>query len=160
MKKQRFGKRASTIDRFNASPEESNFLRIFQIAMKEKLMLIECGEYNHDEFNRYLWRKLRRTTKYFDLKIKPLLLSCKVSPKFYLDIQETARKMFGDYVAMDDLIIFLLDYFVENYGKENCSEGIPLFKEKCSGGNNFKLNSFNAKFGRFYKNHVVSFKSQ
>lgn len=159
MKKQKFGKRVSTIDRFNIPPEESDFLKIFQIGMKEKLMLLECGEYDPVEFNRFMWRKLRRNIKYFDLKVKPLLLSCKIGPNFYLDIQETAKRMFGNYVAMDELIIFLLDYFVENYGKENCVEGNPLFVRKCGEKDNSKLNAFNAKFSKFFKNHVVSFKN-
>jgi hypothetical protein len=159
MKKQIFSKRVPTIERFNVPPENGDFLKVFQAAMKEKIMLMECGEYNPKEFKKIVRNKFKRDVKYFNLKVKPLLLSCKISPKFYLEVQETAKIVFGDYVAMDELIIFLLDYFVENYGKENYIRGVPLFTRKYSGNNYSRVKRFNSKFSQFYKNHVVSFKN-
>ena len=158
MKKQNFGKRRSAIDRFNQPCSESNYLEIFQIAMSEKLMLKSCGEFNKKEFQKFLWRRVHRKADYINLKIKPLLLTCKVSPEFYLDVQEAAKKILGEYTAMDELIIFLLDYFVENYGKENSGGETPLFVRKYKGKSNSKLNRFQSKFKPYFKNHVVSFR--
>lgn len=160
MKKQNFGKRRSTIDRFNQPCSESNYLEIFQIAMSEKLMLKSCGEFDKKAFQRFLWRRVHRRDKYIDLKIKPLLLTCKVSPEFYLDVQETAKEMLGEYAAMDELIIFLLDYFVENYGRENRGGGTPLFVRKFKGRSESNLKRFQSRFRPYFKNHVVSFKLQ
>jgi len=158
MKKPKFGKRRSSIDRFNQPTDESNFLKVFQIAMSEKLMLKECGEFDKEKFGRFLWRKVNRKDRFINLKIKPLLLTCKVSPEFYLDIQETSQRMLGDYVAIDELIIFLLDYFVENYGKDTDGGETPLFVRRLKGNRNSKLKHFQAKFSPYFKNHVVSFK--
>jgi hypothetical protein len=157
MKKPRFGKRQSPISRFNIPSEESDFLRIFQIAMSEKIMLMECGEFDREEFQRFLYRKLHRDDSKLNLKIKPILLSCKVDPDFYLDIQEAAMEMFGEYVPMNELITFLLDYFARNYGGENQLREMPLFVRKYRGRSKFNLNRLQAKFGPYFKNHVVSF---
>jgi hypothetical protein len=159
MKKTRFGKRRSLIDRFNQPMDESNFLSIFQIAMSEKLMLEECGEFDKEKFRRFLWKKINRLDDCIDLKVKPILLSCKIGPNFYLDIQETAKRIFGEYIAMDELIIFLLDYFTRNYSEENSGKEVPLFVRKYPGKSRSNLNSFHSKFSKFYKNHVVSFRT-
>lgn len=159
MKKQRFGKRQSPINRFNIPSEESDFLRMFQIAMSEKLMLMECGEFDREKFQRFLYRKLHRDDRKLGLKIKPLLLSCKVDPNFYLDIQEAAMEMFGEYVPMNELISFLLDYFAKNYGEGNQLGAVPLFVRKYRGRSKFNLNRLQAKFGPYFKNHVVSFRT-
>jgi len=159
MKKPRFGKRQSPINRFNIPSEESDFLRIFQIAMSEKMMLMECGEFDRDKFQKFLYRKLHRDDKKIGLKVKPLLLSCKVDPNFYLDIQEAAKEMFGECVPMNELISFLLDYFARNYGREDQSEAMPLFVRKYWGRSKINLNRLQAKFGPYFKNHVVSFRT-
>jgi hypothetical protein len=159
MKKPRFGKRQSPINRFNIPSEESDFLRIFQIAMSEKMMLMECGEFDRDKFQKFLYRKLHRDDKKIGLKVKPLLLSCKVDPNFYLDIQEAAKEMFGECVPMNELISFLLDYFARNYGREDQSEAMPLFVRKYWGRSKINLNRLQAKFGPYFKNHIVSFRT-
>jgi hypothetical protein len=159
MKKQRFGQKQSPINKFNISSEESDFLRIFQIAMSEKLMLMECGEFDREEFQRFLYRKLHRDDSKLSLKVKPLLLSCKVDPDFYLDIQEAAKEMFGECVPMNELISFLLDYFARNYGGGNQLRAVPLFVRKYRGKSKTNLNRLQTKFGPYFKNHVVSFRT-
>lgn len=157
MKKPRFGKRQSPINRFNQPSEESDFLRIFQIAMSEKLMLLECDEFDKLKFKRFLNRKVQRDEARLNLKIDPLLLSCRVDPEFYLDIQEAAIEMFGECVPMNELISFLLDYFARNYGGENQLKEVPLFVRKYRGRSRLNLNRLQAKFGPYFKNHVISF---
>lgn len=127
--------------------------------MSEKMMLMECGEFDRDKFQKFLYRKLHRDDKKIGLKVKPLLLSCKVDPNFYLDIQEAAKEMFGECVPMNELISFLLDYFARNYGREDQSEAMPLFVRKYWGRSKINLNRLQAKFGPYFKNHVVSFRT-
>jgi hypothetical protein len=157
MKKQRFGQRKSKWERFNQSPGQSDFIRLFQILLEEKMMLKESGDYSREEFNKFIMRMGRPPQCVKVDTQSPIHLSAKISPQFYLDVQRTTQRMFGEYMAMDDLIKTLLIYFVENYGRDEFPKALALFRRVYPGRSKEPQRRFQRRFSPFFKNHVPDF---
>jgi hypothetical protein len=125
--------------RFNQDPKISNFLRNFQQKLIMGMIL------NYDS----------KTPK---VRLKDeLLLTCRVDQELYVKIQETAKKITGDYIAMEDLIMHLLTYFCYIYN-DDAPKCILPYEHKYPGKRKRKLWLFQRRFERFYSNRVRNFK--
>jgi hypothetical protein len=83
-----------------------------------------------------------------------MLLSTEVEPEVYILAQETAKKITGNYIPMEQLLHLLLVTFIKTYEKEpfKTTPFIQVHK-----GARFKaLQKFQAKFSKHYNNLVRS----
>lgn len=141
-----------TIDRFNRNPKESNFYSIFQEILTERLILNYMGNYHEDNIKQIVRRIGKRPNISINTKIKNgFLLSCRVEPELYLKVQDTIKKLTGDYSAMDDLIHNLLAYFCYIYANKKPKFKLPYHKIR-EGKMAKNLKKFENIFGRYYKN--------
>ncbi len=145
-------KRIMVKDRFNKPLNESKFLEIFQEMMLDRMILNQTGEYNKRNERRIIKRISGRNPNTVNLDIKEgLLLTCSVEPEFYLLMQETALKVFGDYIPADELIHELLSWFIYYYLPKNTPKRSKPYAEVKHPSNVAK---FERRFKKYYKNII------
>lgn len=130
--------RLKKAERFNQDPKISNFLRNFQEKILKGMAL----------------NKISKTKR---LTIKEgFLLTCQVDQELYIRIQETAKKITGDYISMEDLIMHLLTYFCYIYNDHTVKHILP-YEHAFPGKSKKRLFRFQRKFEKFYFNTVRNF---
>ena len=154
--KKKYGK-VKKIDRFNRDPKDEKFVSDFQEIMIQRLDLNRTGHYHPDNIKWIQMNACDTAHPNLDTKIKDgFLLSCIVDPEIYIRIQETAKKITGDYMAMDDLIHLLLTYFIDTYRNNSPKNQLP-FKRTKNKIRGKKLLLFKNMFGPYFKNTVRTF---
>ena len=149
--------KVSIIDKFNKNTEESNFLNEFQEIMLQRLNLNYIDKYHKKNIERIIKTTINQPGNYFNTNIKNgFLLTCNVEPELYLKIQDTAKKITGNYLPMDELIHLLLTYFCHVYEKNPPKKDLP-YKHIFKGKSLTNLHLFQKQFSKFYKNKVRSF---
>ena len=146
-------KKTKKIDRFNRS-NKSNFFNNFQNIMTERLNLNYIDKYNEENIEMILknnggYAKGRVNTKISN----GFLLSCNIEPELYLKIQETIKKLTGNYSPMDELIRNLLTYFCYIYSGPLPKNQLP-YKHKYKGKRFSKILTFQKYFREHYTNIV------
>jgi len=151
----KYGK-VKTIDRFNRDPKEEKFISDFQEIMIQRLDLNRTGHYHPDNIKWIQMNACETAHPNLNTKIADgFLLSCVVDPEIYIRIQETAKKVTGDYMAMDDLIHLLLTYFISTYQGPVPKNQLPYNRVKKVRGK--KLLQFKKRFKPYFKNTVRTF---
>ena len=126
--------------------------------MTERLLLNHMNKFHPDNVKRIVRKIGKRPSKSFNTKITDgFLLSCRIEPELYLKIQDAVKKVTGKYIPMDELIHHLLTYFCYVYGLEEPINILP-YQHVHKGKSRHKLNKFERRFGKYYKNSVRSFK--
>lgn len=140
--------------RFNKNLSDQPFLEVFQKIMIERLLLNREGKYHPDNVARIIRNnKVRRNSKNINTDISGgYILSTEVEADFYILLQETIKKVTGNYMPMNEFIHILLTWFYQYYNKEN-NEKINLpFRYNPQNKRKKLIGRFNNKFSRFYKN--------
>lgn len=146
--------RVPVVDRFNQDPLRSKFIEEFQEIMLHRLHLNHINRYHPDNIELIVKSVVNRPAKTVNTKIKNgFLLSCRVPPELYLIIQDTCKKITGNYMAMDELIHLLLTYFVHVYSGKLPKNELP-YNHVNKGRRLSKLVLFQSRFGKYYKNIV------
>ena len=149
--------KVSIINKFNKDPRKSNFLNEFQEIMLQRLNLNHIQKYHKDNIKKIIRTTINKPENYFNTNIKNgFLLTCNVEPELYLKIQDTAKKITGDYLPMDELIHLLLTYFCHVYEKDLPKNQLP-YKHTFKNKSFTNLLLFQKRFSKFYKNKVRSF---
>lgn len=144
--------RKKTINRFNQNSDQSPFIKDFQKIMINKLSQILTNK----EIKSFVDAECSNTLSSLNTSTKNLLLlTTEVEPQIYLLAQETAKKLTGDYISMEQLLHLLLTCFIETYRQEPFKK-IP-FKHVRKGARFNTLQKFQSRFSQFYNTHVESF---
>lgn len=145
-----------SIDRFNRD-SNSDFYSKFQEIMIQRMHLNYTGKYHPDNVDRIVRNVINRPSKAINTKIgEGFRLSCVVEPELYLMVQDTLKKINGNYGPIDELIHLLLTYFCYIYNDKKPKKLLP-FKHILKGKSRLKMVKFQKQFGGFYKNTVKSF---
>ena len=143
--------RQKLINRFNIDPDQYPFIKQFQEIMIAKL----TGDLTNKQIKKLILCKFKRPLS--SIKINPkdlLLLTTQVEPEIYLLAQETAKKVTGNYISIEQLLHILLTAFIETYRQEPFKK-LPF--EHVHKGIRFKnLQKFQAKFSSSYPNYIRS----
>jgi hypothetical protein len=143
--------RQKLINRFNQDPDRFPFTEQFQELMIGKL----TGDLKRKDIRRLYKGKFKRAVDSIKVNHKDLLLlSTEVEPEIYILAQETAKKVTGKYISMEELLHLLLITFIKTYEKEPFKK-IP-FTHAHKGARFKALQRFDAKFSRYYGNIVKS----
>lgn len=138
-------------DRFNCDPDQTVFLQDFQKIMTERLILNHERKYHPKNIAKIIRQEANRPANSINTKIKNgFFLSLNIEPELYLKIQWTFKKLTGKLIPMDELIFFLLTYFVHTYSREPKKQ-LP-FNQVYKGRSKVKLLKFNSRFRKYYKN--------
>jgi len=149
--------RTTTLERFNQSPEISNFLKEFQEVMSYRLILNQINKYHPDNIDLIVRAILNRPPKTINTKIAGgFLLTCRIEPEMYLLIQETCKKITGNLLPMDELIHLLLSYFIYIYSGKLPKNELP-YNHVYKGRRLNQLIKFQNQFNKYYSNTVRSF---
>ena len=149
--------RLPILDKFNQDPKSSDFIKNFQQIMIQRLNLNHTNRYSKTNVERIVQSIVNRSARTINTQIKDdFLLTCKVEPELYINIQETAKKITGDYIAMDELIYLLLTYFCNVY-KSNLPKNELPYKHVNKGRSKNKLLLFQNRFEKYYSNIVHNF---
>lgn len=143
--------RTKTINRFNQDPDRYPFIKQFQELMIGKL----TGDLKRKDIRDLYTGKFKRAVD--SIKVNPkdlLLLSTEVEPEVYILAQETAKKVTGNYLPMEQLLHLLLVTFIKTYEKEPFK--ITPFIQVRKGARFQALQKFQAKFSKHYGNLVRS----
>jgi hypothetical protein len=143
--------RTKTINRFNQDPDKYPFIRQFQEIMIAKL----TGDLTRKQIRELVLNKFKRPLN--SIKVNPkdlLLLSVEVEPEIYILVQETTKKITGNYISIEQLLHLLLTSFIETYRKEPF-KNIP-FKHVRKGARYKALQRFQERFSPQYHNYVRS----
>lgn len=143
--------RQTVIQRFNQDPDRFPFLDQFQELMIGRL----TGDLKREDIIRLFKRKFKRAVD--SIKTNPknlLLLSTEVEPEVYILAQETAKKVTGKFMPMEELLHLLLITFVKTYEREPFQK-VP-FAHARKGARFKTLQKFQARFSRYYCNIVQS----
>ena len=133
--------RKSTINRFNQDPKRYPFLRQFQEIMIAKL----TGDLTKKGIKTLIESKFKRPLSSIKVDHKNLLiLSTEVEPEIYILAQETAKKVTGNYIPMEELLHLLLTTFIQTYRQEPFKK-IP-FIHAHKGARYKALRSFSSMF--------------
>jgi hypothetical protein len=137
--------------KFNSDP---TFLRKFHSLLLERLTMIKDGTYTKAEMDRLVSKATGTKPTSMKMDIDPIQISVDLEPRIYWLIQETARRVTGDVMPMDELVRLFLLYFVRYYSDFD-PERTPLpFVPVKPHGSKAKLDLFKVRFGRYFKNHV------
>jgi hypothetical protein len=149
--------RTSKLDRFNKDPQRSNFIKEFQEIMIQRLNLNYIDKYHKKNIAQIVRSTVNRPLNTINTRIKGgFTLSCNVEPELYIQIQETAKKITGDYVPIDELIHLLLTYFCDTYKGSLPKNQLP-YKHVFKGRSFSKLLLFQKQFFPYYSNIVRNF---
>ena len=143
--------RTKLINRFNQDPYKYPFIRQFQEIMIAKL----TKSLTKKEIKTLITHKFKRPVH--SIRVDPknlILLSTEVEPEIYILAQETAKKVTGYYVPMEDLLHLLLTSFIETYRTEPF-KNIP-FKHVRKGARFKALQKFQDRFSSEYPNYIRS----
>jgi len=143
--------RPKQINRFNQDPDRFPFLEQFQELMIGKL----TGDLKRKDIKKLFKSKYRRAVD--SIKVNPkelLLLSTEVEPEVYILAQETAKKVTGKLMPMEELLHLLLLTFIKTYEKEPFK--LTPFVHTHQGKRFKYLQRFQAKFSPHYANIVHS----
>jgi hypothetical protein len=144
--------RKKTINRFNQDPNKSPFINDFQKIMINKLSKILTNK----EIRCLVNAECSNTLSSINTNTKNLLLlTTEVEPQIYLLAQETAKKITGDYIPIEQLLHILLTCFIKTYQQEPFK--IIPFKHVRKGARFKTLQKFQSRFAQFYDTHVESF---
>ena len=140
-----------TIHRFNQDPDKEPFIKQFQEIMIAKI----TGDLTKKEIKTLINSKFKRPLNSISVNPKNLLLlSTEVEPEIYIMAQETAKKVTGNYIPMEQLLHLLLTTFIQTYRYEPFKK-IPLTHARK--GARFKhLKAFQARFSNEYSTFVQS----
>ena len=139
-------------DRFNKDPKESVFIEDFQKVMIDRMELNYEKKYTLENIAKIIRKETNRPPNSINTNITGgLLLSLKVEPEIYLKIQETLKRITGDFMPIDEFLHYLILYFLHTYSKAEIKKQLP-FNQKYKGRSKAKLLRFNSRFRRFYKN--------
>ncbi len=143
--------RKSTANRFNQDPNEGPLIRQFQEIMIAKL----SGDLTKKEIKTLIESKFKRPLDSISVNPKNLLLlSTEVEPEIYILVQETAKKVTGDYIPIEQLLHLLLTTFIQTYRHEPFKK-IPFIHARK--GARFKaLRAFQSRFSNEYNGFVQS----
>ena len=143
--------RKSTINRFNQDPKRYPFLRQFQEIMIAKL----TGDLTKKGIKTLIESKFKRPLSSIKVDHKNLLiLSTEVEPEIYILAQETAKKVTGNYIPMEELLHLLLTTFIQTYRQEPFKK-IP-FIHAHKGARYKALRSFQSRLGTEFNAYVQS----
>jgi hypothetical protein len=146
--------------KFNTPTETSPFLRNFQNLLLVKMIMIKEGTYSKEAMDSAIVQLTGQKARDINMDIDPIQTTCDLEPAFYFRVQETAKKLTGDVMPMDELMRLLLTYFVVCYeGKTVLKKFQPFIRANPS-QRLHKLNRFKILFGKYFKNHVSSFPEQ
>lgn len=149
--------KVNAINRFNKDPHKLKFFENFQEIIIQRLNLNYINKYNKKNVNRIIRSITGKPKGYINTDIKKgFLLTCNVEPEIYIQIQETAKKVTGDFLPMDELIYHLLTYFCYIYKDKNPKNILP-YKHRYKGKSLSKLIKFQNRFTNYYKNSVSNF---
>lgn len=143
--------RQKLINRFNQDPDKFPFIEQFQELMIGKL----TRDLTRKDIRKLYKGKFKRAVDSIKVNHKDLLLlSTEVEPEIYILAQETAKKVTGKYIPMEQLLHLLLITFIKTYEKEPF-QTIP-FTHVRKGARFKALQRFDAKFSQYYDNIVRS----
>lgn len=149
--------KVNRIQKFNKDLEHTNFLADYQEIMIQRLNLNYINRYHEENIDRIVRSVTGRPKEAFNTDIKDgLLLTCNIEPEFYINIQNTVKKITGNYMPMNELIYLLLGHFCHVYNKKLVKKSLP-FKQIYKGKSKSNLIKFNRKFSKYYKNIVKNF---
>ena len=149
--------RVSLINRFNKDPKYSDFPSKFQNIMIQRLNLNYIDKYHKKNIDKIVRSVTNNPSNTINTKIaNGFLLTCNVEPELYINIQETAKKITGDFLPIDELIYLLLSYFCFTYNKDLPEKELP-YKHVLKGKSRSKLFRFQKRFEKFYGNIVRDF---
>jgi hypothetical protein len=143
--------RQKLINRFNSDPDRYPFIKQFQEIMIAKL----TGDLTSKQIKNLILCKFKRPLSSIKINHKELmLLTTQVEPEIYLLAQETAKKVTGNYVSIEQLLHLLLTAFIETYRQEPFKK-LPF--EHVHKGARFKaLQKFQKQFSSHYPYYVRS----
>lgn len=143
--------RQKTINRFNIDPDKYPFIKQFQEIMIGKL----TGDLTRKEIKTLITHKFKRPLSSIKVDSKDLiLLSTEVESEIYLLTQETAKKVTGHYLPMEQLIHLLIVTFIETYRQQPFKK-IP-FSHVHKGARFKVLRKFQNRFSPQYPNYIRS----
>ena len=143
--------RPKIINRFNQDPDRFPFLDQFQQLLLGRL----TGDLKIKDIKKLYKCKFRRAMDSIKVDYKDLLLlSTEVEPEIYILAQETAKKVTGNYLPMEQLLHLLLITFIKTYEKEPFK--LTPFVHSRKGTRFEALQRFQAKFSRYYGPSVSS----
>jgi hypothetical protein len=148
------------LSKFNTPIEASPFLRNFHSLLLEKLIMIKEGTYSRESMERAIVSITRQKPDDINMDIDPIQITCDLEPALYWWVQETAKKVTGDLMPMDELVRVLLTYFVRCYGGGYIPKKFQPFIRVNPSQRLHKLDKFKIKFGKYFKNHVPKFPEQ
>lgn len=146
--------------KFNTPIEESPFLKNFQALLLEKLIMIKAGTYSKKAMNQSISQIAHISRGKMNMDIDPIRITCDLEPELYYYIQETAKKVTGELMPMDELVRLLLTYFVRCYGTGRIEKKFQPFIRANPSGRLHLLNKFKIKMGRYFKNHMEKIPEQ
>ena len=143
--------RQKLINRFNADPDKYPFIKQFQEIMIGKL----TGDLTKSDIRKLITSKFKRPLSSINTDLENLLLlTTHVEPEIYILAQETAKKVTGNYIAMDELLHLLLTTFIQTYKQEPFKK-LP-FSHIRKGARFKALQKFQSRFSSYYPNYVSS----
>ena len=141
--------RTKTINKFNQDPDKYPYIRQFQEIMIAKL----TRDLTSKELKTLINYKFKRPVG--SIKVNPeklIILTTEVEPEIYILVQETAKKVTGDYLPMEQLLHLLLTTFIKAYEKEPF-KFLP-FKHIRKGARFKTLRKFQDQFSQHYPNCI------
>lgn len=150
----------SNRSKFNTPPEASPFLRNFQDLLLAKMIMVKEETYSKEAMDRSIVQLTGQKARDINMDIDPIQIACDLEPALYLRVQETAKKLTGDVMPMDELVRILLTYFVVCYGGKTVLKKFQPFIRVNPSQRLDRLSKFKIRFGKYFKNHVPVFPEQ
>lgn len=90
-----------------------------------------------------------------NLKIKGgLLLCCNIEAEEFVLFQETNKRMFGEYVPIDQVLQLLISWYICYYHPNNKNKNLLPLKKRENRTRYDKIKSFENRFKKYYKNII------
>lgn len=146
--------------KFNTPIETSPFLKNFQDLLLAKMIMVKEGTYSKEAMDLAIVQLTGQKPRDINMNIDPIQITCDLEPALYLRVQETAKKLTGEVMPMDELVRLLLTYFVVCYGGKTVLKKFQPFIRAKPSQRLHRLDKFKIRFGKYFKNHVPIFPEQ
>lgn len=147
-------RKGAYINRFNNPLEETKYLEVFQKLLIEKLILNKQKKFCQINMDRAAEAILNRQAN-INLKIKGgLLLCCNIEAEEFVLFQETNKRMFGEYVPIDQVLQLLISWYICYYHPNNKNKNLLPLKKRENRTRYDKIKSFENRFKKYYKNII------
>jgi len=147
--------RLKTKSRFNTPIKKSPFLEDFQEILLHRIFLTKKHVFTYKKLEQFIKDVLGKNPASLKFRFDKIPIYLDLGIEEYWQIQETAKKVTGSVMPMDELIKILLGYFVRCYSGKYVRKNYQPFMVRRPSKRGENLKKFKIKFGVYFKNHLT-----